>query len=556
MGTSGQGEAQRAAAEKRRIAVALLVALLLHTPLLLPPGTFLFGSLDESAAPMPEVRIELQNAQILQDEQRQPEQAPKEQPRLEEQQPEELVAQTSETIDAPETDDPAEVVDVPAEMETPGEVEEQLATNESDVQQQIIDAAAAEAVADTSDGDARVAENPDVTGDELGEIAEPLSPVDAVVATVAPSQEKMLTRRLTREAQELLESRDLTRNLSFEDGDREFNAKLTRQPATNGTDIERLTIEVTTLHGGELVRTSMQMKRLAFSHFTQLIDRWDPAIQLHDDEIGGRFHSNSEIVLAYDRKIAPKLLGKVTTTRGVKINADKWYRSQRDIFVGGLATRTARVRLPFFSVRLPSARSGADTDVYILRGDSQVVFYADGSYDTLELASDQGARRRLDPDRQTYIIGARDAELRVRGTITGSVTVYSPQSIVVQGNLTYAHDPRADRDADSYLGLVSDGNIEVAGPEVTGQGDLDIHAAIYARERFVVRSTASRRSGTMLIYGSLTAGSISETEPRYATRIEFDQRFERKRPPGFPETDRYEVEKWDERWRATEEPES
>ena len=58
----------------------------------------------------------------------------------------------------------------------------------------------------------------------------------------------------------------------------------------------------------------------------------------------------------------------------------------------------------------------------------------------------------------------------------------------------------------------------------------------------------------MSIYGSLTAGSISATEPRYATRTEFDPRFERTRPPGFPETERYEVEGWDGQWRVAEGP--
>jgi hypothetical protein len=47
----------------------------------------------------------------------------------------------------------------------------------------------------------------------------------------------------------------------------------------------------------------------------------------------------------------------------------------------------------------------------------------------------------------------------------------------------------------------------------------------------------------------LSAGSISATEPRYATKIEFDPRFERLRPPGFPVTNRYETESWDRQWR-------
>jgi hypothetical protein len=83
---------------------------------------------------------------------------------------------------------------------------------------------------------------------------------------------------------------------------------------------------------------------------------------------------------------------------------------------------------------------------------------------------------------------------------------------------------------------------------VTGPGDLVIHAAIYARRRFAVRNTRSDERAELRLYGSLSAGTVSATEPRYATRIQFDQRLTEVRPPGFPLTDRYEVESWDKRW--------
>ncbi len=56
------------------------------------------------------------------------------------------------------------------------------------------------------------------------------------------------------------------------------------------------------------------------------------------------------------------------------------------------------------------------------------------------------------------------------------------------------------------------------------------------------------RAATLRIYGSVAAGSLSASEPRYATEIEYDQRFERRRPPGFPFTSRYEAAQWDGQW--------
>jgi len=46
----------------------------------------------------------------------------------------------------------------------------------------------------------------------------------------------------------------------------------------------------------------------------------------------------------------------------------------------------------------------------------------------------------------------------------------------------------------------------------------------------------------------VACGTISATEPRYATKIDYDPRFERQRPPGFPSTNRYEVADWDGKW--------
>ena len=376
------------------------------------------------------------------------------------------------------------------------------------------------------------------------ELAYERASIEAVIATVAPAQEAVLTRRVSREASALLESGGVQRSVTFEEGDRRFTAVLTRQPAANAMDIERLSIEIATANGGERRQTRLQMKRLAFSHFTQLVDRWDPEVQLHDDEIAGRFHSNTDLHLTYDRKTAPRLLGAVSVARGIRIGDQKGWRPRGDIFLGGLETYTARIGLPRISI--PAARDAQR--VHVIDNDALLVFSADGTYQCVELASRRETRRRLAPNLPTYIIGTRKAALHVRGVVAGRVTIYSPRRIVVQGDLTYADDPRRV-ESDHYLGLVSEGSVEVDGAAVTGPGDLEIDAAIYARRRFVVRDIRARAGATLRVFGSLTAGSLSATEPRYATHSQFDPRFEHVRPPGFPETDRYEIESWDRQWR-------
>jgi len=526
-----QREAQGSAAHDRWIAWALLVSLLLHAPLFLPGGALRRGPLTQTVAPPLQVLIEPREVQ---------EDTGKEKglPAIEE-----LAAPSLEPADASEASDlPPEDPDVQigaeshlAESGFPA-LGDPAAWLDSK-----FDEAATDAVAD----EATLAEPP------LAD--DPVAPTEMLVATLAPAEETLLTRRLVREAHELLDSSALQGHLAFNEHHRNFEAVLTRQPPAEGTGIERVTVEIMTEYGGERVQTSMQMKRLTFSHFTQLVDRWDESVQLHDDEIIGRFHSNSDIHLTYDHKVAPRLLGKVTTTRGILVNDEKGWRPRREIFAGGLETRSPRIRLPEISLPVAHESATPNADVHLVRSDALIVFHANGEYDCLELESRAEARRRLAPDRPTYIIGAPDSELHVRGAVSGIVTVYSPERIVVQGDLTYARRP-GNGDADAYLGLVSNGNIEIDRAEITGPGDLEIHAAVYARKRFIVRNAGARGPATLFIYGSLTAGTVSRTEPRYATRIEFDPRFERVRPPGFPQTDRYEIEAWDGRWRIAEAP--
>src|SRR5437762_14213625 len=93
----------------------------------------------------------------------------------------------------------------------------------------------------------------------------------------------------------------------------ELLALLERQPAADSMDLERMTVEITTEENGRRLRTQLEMKRLAFSHFAQLVDRQDPEVQFHDDEIVGRFHSNFPIEVGYDRTRAPRFLSPVTT---------------------------------------------------------------------------------------------------------------------------------------------------------------------------------------------------------------------------------------------------
>jgi hypothetical protein len=373
---------------------------------------------------------------------------------------------------------------------------------------------------------------------------------------IPTAQQALLTRKVMEGAQGFEDTSQNEARLSWTQDGREYTAVMTRQPAADNTGIDRMIVEIVTQERGKRLRTQMQMKRLAFSHFTQLVDRWDQEVQLHDDEIDGRFHSNSEILLGYDRTATPRFFGKVTTAaRGFTIANALGRKERSEIFRAGLETRAGRIPLPAKFLPFAAQAGPQQVEVQSYTGDTRITFYEDGTYGWKPAKSKGPEQRQQLSATTTYIVGARDTTLYVRGTVKGKVLVYSPDLIVVEGHLVYAHDPRSDVNGADYLGLVSDNYIEVARRSVTGPGDLEIDAAIYAKRRFVVTDEHAPGGATLIIYGSLTAGTLSATEPRYATKVTFDPRFEDARPPGFPVTDRYEVEGWDGMWKvATDEP--
>jgi hypothetical protein len=315
--------------------------------------------------------------------------------------------------------------------------------------------------------------------------------------------------------------------------------------------LDEVIVVVRTERDGEQLESRLRMKRLAFSHFTQLVDDWDPLVMLHDDEIRGRFHSNSEFQVGWSRDAAPRFLAEVTTASGgYAVHGEAGARMRRSMFPGGLDLRAPRIVLPRYHAPRTGSLSSGESDVRTFDGVTEVVFDGEGGYAWRASGEPQTEprRERID-DRPLFLLGKPGSRFEVRGTVRGTVLVYSPERITITGNLTYADGARTAREARDYLGLVSDADIVVAEPEITGPGDLEVHAALYARRRFHVRDFGvGRGGGTLSIYGSLSAGTVSATEPRYATRIEFDPRFEHARPPGFPLTNRYELIDWNGQW--------
>ncbi len=367
-------------------------------------------------------------------------------------------------------------------------------------------------------------------------------------ATIPETERSMLERKVTAFAQRFDASADDGPSVSWTQDGRRYRAELTRLPAGDSMSVDQMLVTVSTEQDGSRWSTQLRMNRLAFSSFAQFIDRWDPSVQIHDDEIDGRFHSNSEIYVASDGGVSPTFRGKVTTARTIDTSFSNRRVNRKDVFLGGLETHVGRIPLPKRFSYLERAKTIDAARVQRFAADTRIVFFADGSYAWQALESSGPEQRVALTDAPQYLVAADKATLYLRGTVNGKVLVYSPADIVIEDDLVYAVDPADSDAADDYLGLVAEKDVEIAKPEVTGPGDLTVHASIYARGRFVVANYSKGERATLSIYGSIASGSVSATEPRFRTKLVYDPRLERLRPPSFPMTDRYEVASWDEHW--------
>jgi hypothetical protein len=371
--------------------------------------------------------------------------------------------------------------------------------------------------------------------------------VEPLAALVMPrAQASELLRRVERLAQELVKA-PRARSTWQQDG-RDYDAELVLQPATDGVEPDRVIAQISAEDKGRQLRTRIMLKRLPFSHFAQLIDRWDPEVQLHDDRIVGRMHINSQFNLLYDSQATPTFLGRVTTAAGGFTLRSQGRRREAEVFREGIETGAARIPLAVQTHAFERARHDGSVRAHEIAHDAAITFFPNGGYAGRDRRTGSSLFSERPSARPVYFIAARGATVYVQGVVSGRFLVYSPQRIVVEGNLVYAHDPREDPDSDDYLGLVCDKDIVVAPPRVTGPGDLHIHAALFARRRVVVTHIEHPDPATLEIFGSLAAGTLTASEPRYATKVEYDWRFERQRPPGFPSTDQFAAEDWDGRW--------
>lgn len=373
--------------------------------------------------------------------------------------------------------------------------------------------------------------------------------------TLSAAKQRALENKIQQVLRHAGDVANLRETVNWKYKGQEFEAKFHPSKADSDMGIDELKVEVATEQDGEYLTTTLHLKKLVFSNFAQFVDHWEPNTVIHDDQMDGRFHSNTQINFSSSRRVAPVFYGKVTTAAS-GINKQGLLR-KADVFVGGLETRVKRIAMPKARLLMPQNNhpqpDGRASQVFIVEQNSRLTFNRNGYVLVQPVGQAGPPRQYVFDERSNYIIAAPKTVLHVRGVVNGLVSVYSPKRIVIEGNVTYEKYASL-ADGGDFLGLISGANVMVAGRNVIGPGDLEIHASIYARSRFGIKEIRGKRSGTLSILGSLSVGTLTATEPRYATKISFDQRLQDVRPPSFPVTDRYELLAQERQWQVEESP--
>ncbi|WP_157885713.1 hypothetical protein [Pseudohongiella nitratireducens] len=319
------------------------------------------------------------------------------------------------------------------------------------------------------------------------------------------------------------------------------------RPLSAAMQLPRHTVRLETEIDGKRVYSHAIIKEKAFSTYAHFIDRWDNDVYLSKDQIIGDFHVNSRIKLASSFNEQPTIHGRLTI--GVNQFLTREFQNQ-NAFLQGVQSGVGMIpmdREPLLSM-LADIRQN-ETRMHYFQGDTVLQFQRDGSVKWQSIDDETVAGLIAASEQPQVIINEGRNRFELSGEINGHFLVYSPHQILITGSLNYVNPTVGELTKSSpLLGLVSRRSVEVASRFTTGSGNLRIDAAIYAARRFSVRRFDDMHQGILHIYGSLAAGSISATEPRFSTRIEKDPRLDSIRPPGFPLTGQTVLAEWDGVW--------
>ncbi len=271
------------------------------------------------------------------------------------------------------------------------------------------------------------------------------------------------------------------------------------------------------------------------------------------DTVWGPFHTQDYLHVEGH----PVFNGKVSTKKGIDRYYNKYYDNP---IINGTYEQGVDLPLPTSSISdlEVAAKSGGhfftptDTIYFNFKGDSLTYKYKYKGKDSTVALS------QIAPN---GVLFAKNALLRVQGTVKGQYTIVASGNgmgmgnIYIDNDLVYQTDPRTNSSSTDLLGIVAEKNILVSNTPAN-QHDVHIDGAIYSQTGgFGAEDYDTRpNSGTIYLYGGITqytrqpVGTFNKwgIQSGFNKNYHYDDRLMFSSPPSFPNTGSFEIVSWRE----------
>ena len=269
-----------------------------------------------------------------------------------------------------------------------------------------------------------------------------------------------------------------------------------------------------------------------------------------NDTIWGPFHTQ-DYMRVYDH---PVFYGKATTKKSIIYYKNK--TTDEPYFYGGFEQG---IDLPLPTDGLSPIETDADNGGYkFVNKDTVYLTFAADSIKYKFKNTDPYTTVLASSFTSNGVIYAKDAVLRIKGTVKGQYTVAASGSnpkgnIYIDDDIVYSKDPLIYPGSSDLLGIVAKNNILIT-DNTPNHNDINIQASVYSETGgFGAENYSSRPvSGNINLLGGIiqnirqAVGTFSGKgiKSGFSKRYIYDNRFLVASPPSFPGTGSYEIVSW------------
>ncbi len=262
------------------------------------------------------------------------------------------------------------------------------------------------------------------------------------------------------------------------------------------------------------------------------------------DTVWGPFHTNGSLRISE----RPVFYGKVSYRNDLIKYQYSWNDPK---FYGGLDP----------GVNLPMPANGIDQladaayagglvfqgkDTVYLKFENQILKYK-YRYNKVWLEED------LTKAAPNGVVFAKDAIIRLQGTVEGQYSVATSKSIYIDDDIVYKTDPRDDPSSKDLLGILAYNDVRVT-DNSANHNDIKIDASVYCQTGGFGAENYDKRpvSGEIQLLGGIiqdtraAVGTFSGSTINhgFSKRYRYDQRLMLSSPPFYPGTGAFEIVSW------------